>query len=42
MWGWLRGQHDKTFIVTIRFAAYRSFMYCKVNHVGLLSPDADA
>jgi len=32
----------KTFTVTIRFATYRSFMYRKADHVGLLSPDADA
>ena len=32
----------KTFTVTIRFATYRSFMYRKADHVGLLSPDVDA
>ena len=32
----------ETFTVTIRFATYRSFMYRKADHVGLLSPDADA
>jgi hypothetical protein len=35
-------RRGKTFTVTVRFTTYRSFMYRKADHVGLLSPDAYA